>query len=338
MKKALLILTSLFLVCPVSAAPNNAVEQSTPVEQQQTPTAQERIQQLAYTAQNIKASSEERADALRQLSRFPNQNSLVAVARALKDKDPIVREAAIVGAEPYKAEHRWSMISPLLKDKVEKVRITAAMNLVRDFSNMDKAQQAQLEPVVSELKAHLKARSDQDSQLLLADTYRWHQEWQKADELYRSLLEDDLHNPQIWLSLADNERGQEHNQKAIEILDKALKTLPNNADLHYSKSLALVRLGQKEQASKEIKSAATLAKDNSYYWYLNGVLQEEFDVTASTASFEKAYLISGAPEQLYAVCDIYARYGNPKAQQCIDELSQYAPEYVIKELTSKIKQ
>lgn len=99
-----------------------------------------------------------------------------------------------------------------------------------------------------------------------------------------------------------------------------------------------MRLGQKEQASKEIKSAATLAKDNSYYWYLNGVLQEEFDVTASTASFEKAYLISGAPEQLYAVCDIYARYGNPKAQQCIDELSQYAPEYVIKELTSKIKQ
>lgn len=332
MKKTLIALSAALMFGQAVAAPTapELPTQATGQEQQQSP--QERIQQLAYTAQNIKATTEERTDALRQLSRYPNQNSLVAVARGLKDKDALIREAAVVGAEPYKLEHRWKMVSPLLKDEVEKVRITAAMNLVRDYNNLDTAQRQTLEPVVQELIVHLKTKDDQASQLLLADAYRWHHDWEQADTLYRSLLKDDQKNPQIWLSLADNERGQEHDQKAVDILDQALELLPENADIHYSKALTLVRLENKAEASKEIKKAATLAQTNSYYWYLDGVIQEEFDVEDATKSFEQAYLISGAPEQLYAVCDIYARYDNPKTDQCIEELAKFAPEYVINQL------
>ncbi|MCR9640000.1 hypothetical protein NB496_04995, partial [Vibrio alginolyticus] len=52
-------------------------------------------------------------------------------------------------------------------------------------------------------------------------------------------------------------------------------------------------------------------------------------------AFEQAYLISGAPEQLYAVCDIYVRYGNPKTDDCLTELTKVAPDYVIEELNQK---
>ena len=78
-----------------------------------------------------------------------------------------------------------------------------------------------------------------------------------------------------------------------------------------------------------------MAKNNSYFWYLNGVLQEELDLKKSVDAFEKAYLISGAPEQLYAVCDIYIRYDNPKSEQCLAELKKVAPDYVIDELNQK---
>ena len=142
-------------------------------------------------------------------------------------------------------------------------------------------------------------------------------------------------NPQIWLSLADNYRAQQRDADAVKTLDSAIKLHPDNASLHYSKALTLVRLDEKKNAATEIEKAANMAKDNSYYWYLNGVLQEEYNLDKSVKSFEQAYLISGAPEQLYAVCDIYVRYDNPKTDECLGELEKVAPSYVIDQLKEK---
>ena len=93
-----------------------------------------------------------------------------------------------------------------------------------------------------------------------------------------------------------------------------------------------MRLDDKKKAADAIQIAAELEPKNSYYWYLNGVLQETFDIDKSTQSFEQAYLISGAPEQLYAVCDIYTRYSHPKTDECLSELEKVAPPYVIQQL------
>ncbi|MGV2988564.1 hypothetical protein ACE1OE_13040 [Vibrio sp. E150_011] len=301
-----------------------------------TTSIEQQLSQLSYTAQNVNESPEVRANALRELANYPSQNALVAVARGLKDSEFVVREAAIVGAEPYPLEHRWRMVAPLLNDAHESVRTTAAASLVRDYDNVTPEQQKQLELPIAELKDYLGGKSDFASQLLLADVLRWNNEWSMADKKYQTLLIKHSDNPQIWLNIADNYRAQNQDQLAIETLDTAIDVNPDTASLHYSKSLTLVRMEQKEKAASEIEKAAKLAKDNSYYWYLNGVLQEPLDVDKSTQSFEKAYLISGAPEQLYAVCDIYVRYGNDNASQCLDELGKIAPAYVIEELKAKL--
>ncbi|EGQ8232232.1 tetratricopeptide repeat protein [Vibrio parahaemolyticus] len=309
--------------------------QPTAAEQEQQPTLQQVISKLAYQAQDQKLPTEQRVQALRELGNYPNQNALVAVARGLQDKDPVIREAAIVGAQPYAIENRWRMVEPLLKDESSSVRIAAALNLVRDYSVLTEAQRPVIEKPVDELIASLKSGTDNNTQLLLADVYRWHENWKQADDIYQALLSKMPENPDVWLNLADNYRAQQREQEAIDTLDKAIERLPDNAALHYSKSLTLVRLNDKEQAANEIEKAANMAKNNSYFWYLNGVLQEEFSVDKAVKSFEQAYLISGAPEQLYAVCDIYIRYDNPKTDECLTELEKVAPSYVIDQLKQK---
>ena len=84
-----------------------------------------------------------------------------------------------------------------------------------------------------------------------------------------------------------------------------------------------------------MEQAAELAGTNSYFWYLNGVLQEPLDLDKATGSFELAYRISGAPEQLYAVCDIYLRHAHPKSDACMSELGKIAPPEVLAELNGK---
>jgi tetratricopeptide (TPR) repeat protein len=294
-------------------------------------------QQLAYTAQNKNESTEKRAEALRQLARYPNQNSLVAVARGLKDPAPMIREAAVIGSDLYQFKHRWQIVSPLLTDSELSVRMAATANLLREYNQMSASQQAQIEAPYQEVTAYLTKQQDSASQLLLADVYRWHGEWSDADIIYQELVKIAPDNSQIWLNLSDNYRAQNQDDQALLILDKAIVQLPKEASLYYSKALTQARLSQKKQAAQSIQAAADLAENNSYYWYLNGVLHEDIDLKTATESFEQAYLISGSPEQLYAVCDIYVRYGNDKAEACLEELAKVAPDYVIAQLKEKQK-
>ncbi|WGS63793.1 tetratricopeptide repeat protein [Vibrio lentus] len=336
---ALLVSTSALISTSAMAA--NSVQQTVDAPAQninqvlEMTDTQSRIQQLSYMAQDQNQSIENRTGALQELAKYPSQNALVAVARGLKDQNPEVREAAVIGSEPYQLEHRWALVSPLLKDTDTMVRHTATSNLIRDFNVLDDQQKAQIEPPVQELISFLETQESEKFQLLFADVLRWHNEWDKAETVYLELIKTHPKEPQVWLSYADNFRSQSKDQQAVEVLDRGLKNVPDNAAMHYSKSLTLVRLEDKSAAANEIEIAAELSKDNSYYWYLNGVLQEELNIDKSTKSFEKAYLISGSPEQLYAVCDIYVRYGNEKTDECLAELSKVAPGYVIDQLKEK---
>ncbi|MFA0310170.1 hypothetical protein BH581_00875 [Vibrio splendidus] len=336
---ALLVSTSALISTSAMAA--NSVQQTVDAPAQninqvlEMTDTQTRIQQLSYMAQDQNQSIENRTGALQELASYPSQNALVAVARGLKDQNPEVREASIIGSSPYQLEHRWSLVSPLLSDTDSMVRHSATSNLVRDYNTLDQEQKAQIEQPVAELITFLASQESEKFQLLFADVLRWHNEWDKAETIYLELINTHQKDPQVWLSYADNFRAQNKDQQAVEVLDRGLKNVPDNAAMHYSKSLTLVRLEDKTAAAKEIEVAAELAKDNSYYWYLNGVLQEELDIDKSTKSFEKAYLISGSPEQLYAVCDIYVRYGNKKTDDCLSELGKVAPDYVIEQLKEK---
>jgi len=336
---ALLVSTSALISTSAMAA--NSVQQTVDAPAQninqvlEMTDTQTRIQQLSYMAQDQNQSIENRTGALQELASYPSQNALVAVARGLKDQNPEVREASIIGSSPYQLEHRWSLVSPLLNDTDSMVRHSATSNLVRDYNTLDQEQKAQIEQPVAELITFLASQESEKFQLLFADVLRWHNEWDKAETIYLELINTHQKDPQVWLSYADNFRAQNKDQQAVEVLDRGLKNVPDNAAMHYSKSLTLVRLEEKAAAAKEIEVAAELAKDNSYYWYLNGVLQEELDIDKSTKSFEKAYLISGSPEQLYAVCDIYVRYGNEKTDDCLTELGKVAPDYVIEQLEEK---
>ncbi|WP_428463367.1 hypothetical protein [Photobacterium kagoshimensis] len=336
---------------------SDAHSQSSSAQNSMANSSSEQVQQWVYTAQDKRQSDQVRANALRQLAPYPSQNSLVAVVRGLQDDCEAVREAAVIAAEPYQFTNRWRMLEPLLTDPNQQVRVTATTNLIRDFGNMSPKQQHTIESAYQELVVFLRAQANvkghiqEDIQestsenvqlnlksaLLLADVYRWHQEWDKAQSLYETLIKANPKNAQVWLSVADNLRGQGKDEQALVALDKAIVLQPNESNLYYSQALTLVRLEQKAKAADAIEIAANMAQTNSYFWYLNGVLQEPLDIDKSVKSFEQAYLISGAPEQLYAVCDIYVRTASDKTEACLDELGKIAPDYVVTQLQVKSK-
>ncbi|MFA0706234.1 hypothetical protein AB4653_10865, partial [Vibrio sp. 10N.222.48.A3] len=109
---ALLVSTSALISTSAMAA--NSVQQTVDAPAQninqvlEMTDTQTRIQQLSYMAQDQNQSVENRTGALQELASYPSQNALVAVARGLKDQNPEVREASIIGSSPYQLEHRWA--------------------------------------------------------------------------------------------------------------------------------------------------------------------------------------------------------------------------------------
>lgn len=335
---------ALGLVCAghvLAAEPSAAVVQTPPVAAQSAaaPSAVQisaaQIQQWAYNAQDISLPAMERADALRQLAAYPNQNSLVAVARSLRDENALVRAAAVIAADPYQFAHRWRLLSPLLTDSSAEVRRAVTVNLARDYGAMDEGQLRAMRQPLAEVSDYLAKQPDPALQQLQADLYRWTRQWTKAQASYEQLLANQPDNPQLWLGLSDNLRAQQRDAEALVVLDKGLTALPEHASLHYAKALTQVRLGDKTAAAATMEQAAELAGTNSYFWYLNGVLQEPLDLDKAIGSFELAYRISGAPELLYAVCDIYLRHAHPKSDACMSELGKIAPPEVLAELNGK---
>ena len=164
------------VIASAKGAPTASVAASAPSAAQ--------IQQWAYSAQDLSQPETVRADALRQLAAYPNQNSLVAVARSLRDESALVREAAVVAADPYQFAHRWRLLSPLLADSSAEVRRAATLNLARDYGAMDEGQLSAIGQPLAEVSDYLAKQQDPAQQLLLADLYRWTRQWDKAQTGY----------------------------------------------------------------------------------------------------------------------------------------------------------
>ena len=70
-----------------------------------------------------------RASALYRMRETPGNNALVAIARAVKDVEPLKRSAAINAAAAYPVVDRWRLYKHLLEDQHKSIRIEAARGL-----------------------------------------------------------------------------------------------------------------------------------------------------------------------------------------------------------------
>ena len=300
--------------------------------------ANQTAEQLSYIAQDKSNSRSERIEALDQLASFPSQSALIAVARGLKDNHHDIREASVRATAPYQLTHRWRLLSPLMDDLVLDVRMAVAENLVVDYVEMNAVQRRQFDPLFDDWASTLILEDSEASMMALAQGYLYIRDYDVARNVYGKLIEGSEGGVDAWIGIAESYRLNQQDEQALTVLNDALIAYPNEPSLLYAKSLTLVRLNKPNQAAQSMNSAAKIAKTNSQYWYVNGVLQEAYDKQLALSSLKKAYQISGQPEQLYAVCDFKIRHSDNKAEVCLMQLEKIAPPHVVANLRSRIEQ
>ena len=288
---------------------------------------------LSYITQDIKQSEIIRASALQRLNRYPGQNSIVALARAIKNDNPMLRLGVVQGSAPYPFNDRWQILAPLLQDPILSVRTETASALARYWSQMSSEQRTALQPALDEYITIQKFNADRGfGRTNLGNVYRALGKLPQAIVEYQGAIAIEPIYANSYVALAETYRAQHNEALAVQTLAQGLEHQPKSALLHYSSALAQIRANQKPTAAKHLKRATELEPQNPQYWYVYGLALESVNLQQASQALVEAYKLSNNPEHLYARCDLLSRHQSIELGACLRELSKVAPKEVVDRL------
>jgi tetratricopeptide (TPR) repeat protein len=177
------------------------------------------------------------------LARFASPSSEAAIRAAIADPNPLVRAAVPRTFQAAPAPAMFQAAAPLLSEPVRAVRIETARALAGvDQRSMTPEQQTAFAAAYLELFDAEMIDADRPEAHLnlgLLETRLGHPT--EAANHFRTALHLDQNFTPALVNLADLDRMRGLNQEGVDLLRKAMAIDPNNADIHHSLDLALVR-------------------------------------------------------------------------------------------------
>jgi tetratricopeptide (TPR) repeat protein len=214
-----------------------------------------------------------RATLLIELPRYISASSLPVIRDALKDPDPLVRQATINALSNSNPNLRLQLLFPLLDDSVRAVRLAATRALMDlPVSQLDEQQNEQLYRAITDYEKSLKVNADRPEAMVeLGVFYSVQRRYLDAEQAYQRAIDLDNHFNAAYVNLADLFAQQQREAEGRAILKQGLTVLPNDPDLHHALGLSLIRSKEYDEAMPALTRAAKLAPENARYTYVYAV-------------------------------------------------------------------
>lgn len=299
---------------------------------------------LARAIEDLEAPALFRASAASLLGRYLSPQSLPALERALRDRDPLVRAAAVSSLEALPSKARAARGGPLLADPVRMVRASAARVLASAHeTDLTPPQRDALGAALVEYRAEQLAASDRpEARANLGTLEAGLGDFERAESHFRRALEMDPLFVPGYVNLSDLHRLRRRDDLGEQVLRQGLSLAPDAAVLHHALGLVLVRRQRSSEALAAIARSVELAPEETRYAYVYGVaLHSAGQTERALAVLEDAHERSPADWQvLWALATmnrdlgavdrarVYARRllqvspGDPRARELAGRLSQ----------------
>ncbi len=214
-----------------------------------------------------------RATALTLLPRVAGPGLVTRVQGALRDDDPLVRNAALRALEAVEPQGRLRLAYPLLRDSVRAVRIEAASILAAVPGSLMSAEQRTVRDVaLSEYREVQRVNADRhEAHLNLGTLLIELGEYEDAEVEYREAMRINPSFIPTYINLADLYRLQKREADAERVLRQGLEAVPDAGDIHHVLGLALVRQKRLAEALQELERAVLLRPEEPQYSYVFGI-------------------------------------------------------------------
>ena len=206
------------------------------------------VPQLLEIAKEREYPAIARASALLELQRHENPEAIKVAKRALSDKDPQLRAAAILYLETQPQRDLVKRIAPLLHDPVRLVRTEAARVLAGvPISQLSNEDQRAFQLALDEFREGLQINSDQaGAQMALGILSERMNRPQDAIAFYRAAIhvQPEVSGPRSNLAsllerIGDRNAARQLRLEELDLLARDAEMAPNLASVHYRYGLSL---------------------------------------------------------------------------------------------------
>ena len=213
-----------------------------------------------------------RAAAYARVGELPTLPARSALARAAADPDPLIRFGVVRALDGFQPVDRLDAGIPLLRDTVHTIRIDAARAMAETREQLNAEDREALDAGLREWERAQRLNDDRaDARTTLAGMYVVTGRIPEAEaELASAIRLDPSYGP-AWVNFADLYRATGRDADALRLLRDGLARLPDDAALHHTYGLTLVRRRQLLEAVAELTRAVELAPDNARFAYVLAV-------------------------------------------------------------------
>ena len=214
-----------------------------------------------------------RATAMQELQAYPEQGTLAAIEKILKDENPLLRRSALVALRNFDLRNQVPLAFPLLDDPILAVRIEAISLLIQiPAGQLSPAQAALFQKAIDESIQVQKFNAERpEAQVNLAGIYVALGLNSQATLAYKKALKLQPQFVPAYINFAQMVSSQRNEVEAEALLRKGLKKVPDSPDLAEALGLSLIRQQKKADALPWLAKAIQQAPDNIRYGYIYAV-------------------------------------------------------------------
>ncbi|HNP35459.1 MAG TPA: cytochrome c3 family protein [Woeseiaceae bacterium] len=217
-----------------------------------------------------------RATALGLLAPPIAEAEVGALRAGLTDPDPLVRIAALRLHRSAPADFRLQNGTELLADDIRAVRLEAAVTYADMRDALPDNRRADFDKAVREYRAaQTRMLNLPESHVSLGDLEIASGNFPAGFAHYEDALRREPQSVRARVNFADALRRNGDDVRGRQILQQGIALVPDNAALHHSLGLLMVRDGDLAAALEELKIAVKLEPDNARYAYVLDIAESE---------------------------------------------------------------
>ncbi|MFI5322512.1 MAG: tetratricopeptide repeat protein [Thermodesulfobacteriota bacterium] len=272
-----------------------------------------------------------RATALKGLGEYLSPSSILTVEKGLKNKDPLIRGAALDALGEAPTETRSGLAFRLLNDSVLAVRIKAVTILASvPKENLTAGQEKALDEALKEYVRVQMTNADRpEAHINIGLIYAELGRFSEAEFQYETAMKLEPSFIPAYVNLADLYRMEGRDNEGERFLRRALEISPRNGDVYHALGLLLVRQNKIPEAMHALEESVKFSPDNTRYNYVYAVaLNDTGKKTESIRVLEEINMRHpGDREVLYALINFNRENGRvPEALEYAEKLVELSPE------------
>lgn len=268
------------------------------------------------------------ATAVHYISNINNNETIQTLIQELSNPDPQVRYRAVTGLTNFPSSQWLSSVTPLLQDKVSAVRIATA-NLLVSINNeqITDGLGTSYTKASDELYRYIMYQTDfAAGNVMAADYFYKLGNYQNAEQLYLRGIKKDNQMNYARLNLATLYNVTNRNDRALLVLQEALKVDAINDRIYFNLALLYNEMNDPKNVETNLKKAIALKSQNPRVYYNYGIiLQQKQDFKNAEKQYLKALSLS--PNDMdfnYALCVLFLQENQPaKAIPYAQTLKKY---------------